>query len=181
MFGNRSVRHVLPLMRTAVREVVITAEDMYGTAPGAGADPTKGVTNQSPRWRFDPDTRQGVCADVKVPMDRVPGTDLAFKFVYSIPTGPGGGDILWRLDILVVGDGEDVSGSPTVRTVLAPADAPNVISVSDPIVVPASEIDGKRAPVELQLGIIRYADDAGDTETSAADLYKVLMEYTAYV
>jgi len=163
-----------------VKAVIIHAEDMYGTAPGAGADPTKGLTNQSPRWRFSPDTRQGVCADIMVPRDRVPGTDLAFKFVYSIPTGPGGGNILWRLDILAVGEGEDVSGSPSVRTVLAPADAPDLISVSDPIIVPASEIDGKRPPVQLQLGIIRYADDAGDTETSEADLYKLIMEYMAY-
>ena len=160
--------------------MVITANDMYGTAPGAGADPTKGLTGQSARWRFSPDTRQGVCADVKVPDDRVPGTPLKFYFVYSIPTGPGGGNILWRLDYVVVGDGELVSSTPTVRTVLAPAGSVNLQSKSDPIEISADEVDGKRSPVQLQLGIIRYADDPGDTETSEADLYKLIMEYTAY-
>jgi len=177
---GRYARHTVPALRQETREVIITANDMYGTAPGAGADPTKGLTGQSARWRFSPDTRQGVCADAKVPNDRVPGTPLKFYFVYGIPTGPGGGNILWRLDYVVVGNGEQVNPTPTVRTVLAPANAPNLQSKSDPIVIDASEIDGKAEPIELQLGIIRYADDAGDTETSEADLYKLIMSYVAY-
>ena len=181
MAVGRYARHTLARLRRETREVVITANDMYGTAPGAGADPTKGLTGQSARWRFSPDTRQGVCADIKVPNNRVLGTPLKFYFVYSIPSGPGGGNILWRLDYVVVGDGELVDASPTVRTVLAPANSVDLQSKSDPIVIEASEIDGKAEPVELQLGIIRYADDAGDTETSEADLYKLIMEYTAYV
>ena len=177
----RSVRHTLAPLRREVREVVVPAELMYGTAPGAGADPTKGLTGQSIRWRFSATTRQGVCCDVKVPVDRVPSTPLKFRFVYSIPTGPGGGYILWRLDYVAAGKGEQVSPTPTVRTVRALANAPNLISVSDPIVIDASELDSKAQPVELQLGVIRYADDAGDTEASDADLYKLIMEYTAYI
>jgi len=178
---GRYARHTQALLRQETREVAILAQDMYGTAPGAGADPTKGLTGQSIRLRFDPDTRQGICADIKVPNDRVPGTPIKFYFVYSIPTGPGGGNILWRLDYVIVGNGEQVNPTPNVRTVLAPTKAPNIQSKSDPIIIDASEIDGKAEPIEIQLGIIRYADDAGDTETSAADLYKVIMEYTAYV
>ena len=85
------VRHTKPTRRKVTKELVITANDMYGTAPGAGADPTKGLTGQSARWRFSATTRQGVCAEVKVPEDRVPGTPIKFYFVFSIPTGPGGG------------------------------------------------------------------------------------------
>jgi len=173
-------RHTTPVKRTVTKEVVITANDMYGTAPGAGADPTKGLTGQSARWRYSATTRQGVCAEVKLPKDRVPGTPVKFYFVYSIPTGPGGGNILWRLDYVVVGDGEDVTKDPTVRTVLASANSPDLISKSDPIEISADEFDGKSEPIQLQLGIIRYADDAGDTESSDADLYKLVMEYTGY-
>jgi len=180
MSVGRYARHTLRPLRREVREIPIMAEDMYGTAPGAGADPTLGLTGQSIRWRYDPAVRQGVCADVKVPVERVLGTPLKFRFVYSIPTGPGGGNILWRLDYVIVGNGELVNPSPTVRTVLAPANASDLLSVSDPIEIDASELDGKTQPIEIQLGLIRYADDAGDTEASSADLYKVLMEYTAY-
>ena len=175
------VRHTVQRFRQEVRRVAIPAEVMYGTAPGAGADPTKGLTGQSIRWRFDPDTRQGVCADVMVPLERVPGTPLRFYFVYSIPTGPGGGYILWRLDYVVVGDGDEVAPTPTVRTLRVRTPPPGVIDVAGPIEIPASELDGRKPPVQLQLGVIRYADDPGDTETSSADLYKLVMEYTAYV
>jgi len=174
------IKHTRPTKRKVTKEVVITANDMYGTAPGAGADPTKGLTGQSARWRFSPDTRQGVCAEVKVPNDRVPGTPIKFYFVFSIPTGPGGGNILWRLDYLIVGDGEDITETPTVRTVLVTTNSPNLLTKTDPIEIPASELDGKRSPVQIQRELIRYADDSGDTETSEADLYKVIMEYTGY-
>jgi len=174
------IKHTRPTKRKVTKEVVITANDMYGTAPGAGADPTKGLTGQSARWRYSATTRQGVCAEIKVPDDRVPGTPIKFYFVFSIPTGPGGGNILWRLDYLIVGDGEDITGTPTVRTVLTTTNAPNLMTKTDPIEISASELDGKRSPVQIQLGLIRYADDAGDTETSEADLYKVIMEYTGY-
>ncbi len=180
---GRYARHTRPVQvaktRHVTKEIPIMAEDMYGRPPGAVADPTLGVTGQSIRWRFDPATRQGVCADVKLPVDRAPGTSVKFYFVYSIPTGPGGGDILWRLDYVVAGKGELVTPSPTVRTVLAWANAADLTWTSGPIVVSAAEFDGKAQPIELQLGIIRYADDAGDTEASEADLYKVVMEYTA--
>ena len=177
----RVLRHVLPPLRKEVREVVIPAELMYGRPPGATGDPTKGVTGQSIRWRFAAGARQGVCADVRLPADRVPGTPVKFYFIFSIPTGPGGSYVMWRLDYLVVGRGEDVTASPTVRTVRAPTDAPNIVVRSPAIEVAAGELDGKHQPVELQLGVIRYGDDAGDTETSDADLYKLIMEYTAYV
>jgi len=62
----QSVRHVKPLLRQETRQKEIYAEDMYGTSPWAGADPTKGLTGQSIRWQFDPDTNQGVCGDWKV-------------------------------------------------------------------------------------------------------------------
>ena len=181
MAAGRDVRHVLAPLRREAREVFVPAELFYGTAPGAGADPTKGLTGQSPRWRFSATTRQGICAEVRLPRDRVPGTPVRFRFVYSIPTGPGGGHIMWRLDYLVVGNGEDVTSTAAVRTVRAPAPAPGIVVESDPIEIPASELDGKAEPVVLQLGIIRYADDAGDTEASDADLYGLRMEYTAYV
>jgi len=181
MSAGRYARHTSPFLKQEKREVVITANDMYGIAPGAGADGTKGLTGQSPRWRLSATTREGQCAEVKVPENRVPGTGLKFRFVYSIPTGPGGGYILWRLDYVVVGNGELVNPTPTVRTVRALANAANLQSESDPIEISAAELDGKAEPIQLQLGLIRYADDAGDTETSEADLYKVIMEYTAYV
>lgn len=175
-------RHVKPLLRREVRQQEIYAQDMYGTSPWAGADPTKGLTGQSIRWRFDPATRQGVCGDWKVPEDRVPGTPVKVYFVYSMDGGPGGALILWALTHVVVELGGDVTVTAVVRAVGDTTLGTDILAITEPIELDASLFDGKRTPTQLQMTFNRWADDAvNDTDPNNADLYKVIMQYTAYV
>jgi len=172
--------------RQTAKEVVILARDMYGTAYGIAADPTAGSYFNSPYWSFDPDTVQGIGADAKLPLDRVPGTPLKFRFVYTIPTGPGGGNVVWRLDWLIRNKGNWINVVPNTSIVVDKTLSRGELMVTDPIIIKAHEVDiqhlaGEGQPVNLQLGIIRQADDVNDTETSPAYLFKLLMEYRAYV
>jgi len=166
----QSVRHVKPLLRQETRQKEIYAEDMYGTSPWAGADPTKGLTGQSIRWQFDPDTNQGVCGDWKVPEDRVPGTPVKVYFVYSMDGGPGGALIEWVLTYVPVELGGDVTGTAVVRAINDSTHGTDILAVTEPISLPESVFDGKRT------------DDAqNDTDPNNADLYKTIIEYTAYL
>jgi len=183
---GRYARHTLSKLRQETREVVIYARDMYGTAYGIGADPTAGIYFNCPYWSFDPDTVQGIGADVKLPVDRVPGTPLKFRFVYTIPLGPGGHTIVWRLDWLIRNKGNWLNVVPNTSIIVDTTLARGQLMVTDPIEIPAYQVDiqhlaGEGQPVNLQLGIIRQADDVNDVEPQSAYLFKVLMEYTAYV
>lgn len=156
---------------------------MYGQSPWAAADPTLGVTGNSPRWRFDPATNQGVCADWKVPEDRVAGTPVRIYLLYSMAGGPGGALILWVVTYIVVAVGEDVTRNATVRTVEDTTLGLDILAKTEPIELPASEFDGKQtSPIELQLTFNRWAADPNnDTDPNNADLYKAVIEYTAHV
>ena len=174
-------RHVIPALRQEARQEEIYAENMYGTSPWAGGDPTKGLTGQSIRWQFDPDTNQGVCGDWKIPEDRVPGTPVKVYFVYSMDGGPGGLLVLWVLTHVVVELGGDVTGTAVLGAVADTTHGLDFLSMTDPIELAASLFDGKRTPIELQMTFNRWADDAvGDTDPNNADLYKIVLEYTAY-
>lgn len=181
----RHVRVPVSGYRRRTREVVVQANEMYGRPYGIAADPTPGVEFNSPYQSFDPDTVQGICCDVKLPLDRVMETQSRIYLVYYIPTGPGGGDILWRVDHLFRRAGNIINVVPSVRTVRSTTQAPYRITVTPEILFDDWELDwyqqnNEGQPCDLQLGIIRWADDATDTETSAARLLKLIYEYQAY-
>lgn len=180
MAVGRYARHTLPGLRQELREEELYAEDMYGTSPWAGADPTKGLTGDSPRWQFDPDTNQGVCGDWKIPEDRVPGTPISVYFIFSLP-GNGGQEIVWVLTHLVVQIGAAATPDPTVRTTEANTVGLNILQKAPTIYLATSLFDNKQAPVDLQLTFNRFAAAGDDTDTNVADLYKVIFEYMAYV
>jgi hypothetical protein len=183
---GRDVRHTrvrTDTYRQVLKEVPIYANEMYGRPYGIGADPTPGVEFNSPYQSFDPVTVQGICADLKLPVDRVMGTPVKFSFVYYIPTGPGGGTVVWRLDYLMRRVGQFINVVPTTRDVRSVAPSIYVIAKSPYITIPGWEVDWFHQvdqSVEFQLGIIRWADHAADNEPSAARLLKLVMEYTAY-
>jgi hypothetical protein len=180
-----AVRHVVEPLASEARQVTwqeeVYAEDMYGTSPWAGADPTKGLVGQKIKWLFDPDTRQGVNGEWKIPEDRVPGTPVKVYFDYFMEGGPGGALVLWAFTYVVVEVGGNVNATASVRSVQDTTLGQYIRTLTDPIVLPASLFDGKRTPIELQCTFNRWADDAvGDTDPNNADLDKVIFEYTAY-
>jgi len=183
------IRHVqVPYgtYRQTTKEVVVQANEMYGRPYGIAADPTPGIEYNSPYQSFDPDTVQGICCDIKLPLDRVMGTQAKFYFVFYIPTGPGGNHVLWRLDYLFRRAGNILNVVPSTKAVLTSTKAPYRITVSPPILFDDWELDwyqqnNEGQPCDLQLGVIRWANDATDDEPSAARLLKLIFEYTGYV
>jgi len=181
----RHVRVPFGTYRQTTKEVVVQAIKMYGAPYGIGDTATLGIEYNSPYQSFDPDTVQGVCCDIKLPLDRVMGTQSKIKLVYYIPTGPGGGDVLWRVDYLFRRAGNILNVVPSTRTVRSTTQAPYKITVTDSILFDDWELDwyqqnNEGQPCDLQLGIIRQANDATDTETSAARLLKLIFEYIGY-
>lgn len=183
------VRHTLqllskPSLLRLIRDVNIYDSDMYGRPYGIGADPTHTITANGSYWSFDPATTQGVAAKVNVPYDRVKGTDISFYYVFSIPTPPGGGTIMWRLDYLVRGYRNIWNVVPTQMHIPTVTNFATFLSLDTTIkiIIPASVVDlqwNLGHPTEFHLGFIREAAHPADTEASAAYLLKVVMEYTA--
>ena len=186
--SNRDARHTLQLLSKpsalrTVRDVTVYAPDMYGRPYGASADPTAGIAIDDPYWSFADGAVQGISAIVKIPNDRVKGTDIKFYLEFGIPTGPGGGTIMWRLDWLVRGVNNLYNVVPTTRFLPTVTGAIDRITTTTKLIVPAFDVDIQHAlgqPVEFFLGIIREGTHPNDTETSAARLHKLVMEYSAY-
>lgn len=177
-----NVRHVKPLLRRETRRQEVYAQDMYGTSPWAGADPTKGLDGQKIKWLYDPDTNQGTVGEWKIPEDRVPGTPIKVYFDYYMDGGPGGALILWVLTYIVVELGGDYTQVATVRTVEDTTLGEDIHALTDPIELSEDLFDGKRKPIELLCTFNRWADDPNnDTDPNNASLNKVIFEYTAYV
>ena len=177
MPGNRSVRHVkIPTdgYRQAWREKVIYANDM---TEGSGATLTNiGV---SPAWRFDDDEDQHVYCDLKLPIERVPGSPLKTKLVFC--TSGGGGYILLYVKVLVASMGTDLTTATSPLFSIATASPANIDSIAPPIWVQSTELDDLIDPVELQLNIGREGAHALDTSVNNVYLLKYIVEYLAYV
>jgi hypothetical protein len=186
--SNRDARHTLQLLSKpsalhTVRDVTVYAPDMYGRPYGLSADPTAGITINDPYWSFADGAIQGICTIVKVPNDRVKGTDIKFYLEFGIPTGPGGGTIMWRLDWLVRGVNNLYNVVPTTRFLPTVSGAIYHITATAKLIIPTYDVDYQHAlgqPLEFFLGIIRQGTHPDDTEISAAHLHKLVMEYSAY-
>jgi hypothetical protein len=165
-----------------IRDIVVYAPDMYGTAYGAGAPPTAGTVLNDPYWSFADGATQGICAIVKVPNDRVVGTDIKFYLEFGVPASTRR-TVVWRLDWLVRGLNNLYNVVPTSEYLPTVTNDTYYITATAKLTVLAYNVDfqvGRGQPVEFFLGIIRQGLHAADTETSAAHLHKLVMEYTAH-
>jgi len=185
--SNRNARHTLQLLSKpsrlrTVRDVTVYASDMYGQASGAAAPPTAGTVLNDPYWSFADGAVQGICAIVKVPNDRVKGTDIKFYLEFGVPV-PIGGTIIWQLDWLIRGVNNLYFVVPTTRFLPTVANgAAYRVSTTAKLIIPAYDVDIQHAlgqPLEFFLGIIRQGTHPDDTETSASHLHKLVMEYVS--
>jgi len=182
--SNRDARHTLITLSSAirrVRDVAVYAPDMYGQASGATAPPTAGTVLNDPYWSFADGAIQGVCAIVKVPNDRVKGTDVSFYLEFGVPA-PTGGIIMWRLDWLVRGPNNLYFVVPTTRLLPTVTTGAYRVNTTAELRIPAFDVDIQHAlgqPLEFFLGILRQGTHPDDTETSVAHLHKLVMQYVA--
>jgi len=173
----RSVRHVkVPTdgYRQAQLEKVIYANDM---TEGSGASLTNiGV---SPVWQVDNAADHHTYADLKLPIDRVPGTPLLFKLVYC--TAGGGGNILFYVKVLVASLGTLLTTAVSPMFAVGVGSPADVQNVAPTITLQAVEVDGLVGPADLQLNVGREGAHALDTSANNAYIIKLIVEYTAYV
>ena len=173
-----NVRHSQRLLQPALREQVIYANDMqYGNSTKLSR-----VGGLSPCWVMVPDSDVYVYADLKVPIDRVPGTPIVLKPVFVM--SQGGGRVEAYVGVTVVGEGDDVSVvAPITGWLRTGMNAPpaNVQATMPGVTVQAPWIDGRLPSCDLQLKIGRWGGFATDTADGTLYLIKVVAEYTAYV
>jgi len=173
-------RHAL---KPRIKKVPIYAyADLAEGVGGPTPDPTVsgGI---SPGWLMPDGARVGLNADIMVPYDWLPGTDIKFYFVYSPNTVGGTGNILLGIDYVLYREDKYSGGlglNPA-RTVRLLTDRPPfgvVMKLTDTYVaIPGSELRGMR---QIQIAFIRAGDLAGDTDNRQHNLIKVIMEYESY-
>lgn len=137
----------------------------------------------SPGWLMPDAARVGLNADIMVPYDWIPGTDIKFYFVYS-PNDPGGtGNIVLGIDYVLYPDNiySGGLGMNPARTVRVLVDTPPfgvVMKLTNTYVaIPGRDLKGMR---QIQIAFIRAGDLAEDTDNRTHNLIKVIMEYESY-
>lgn len=181
------IRHTLelqsrPTKLRRTRAIVAYSTDMYGRPIGVNADATAGIWSNDPYWSFADGADQGIAAMLKLPEDRVMGTDVKVYLEFGIPTGPGGGTIMWELDWLVRGLGNLYWVLPTVRMLPTLTLSTFRITTTQKLIIPAFVVDYQHnlgQPVEFFFGIIRRGTNPEDTDASAAHLHKLILEYVS--
>ena len=172
----------MPLAVT-IKEKVCYATDMYSPANG---NATQALDGLSPVWQFSPGADESVYMDFMIPVDRVPGTDIALWPVYY-GGGVGGAQYALRLSYTITGEGEPVIVlAPTTKYVHPPS--PNYpLQAHTGVRIYAAEVDGRNVgprglwPVNIQLQLTRLGTSGDDWDANNLNLLKVVMLYAAYV
>jgi len=172
-------RHTL---KPRKRIVALNAEDLYECV----GSPTKtGATagGVSPSWSMNDAARRSVSADLMVPFDWLPGTDIKFYFEYA-PTAVGGvGNVALGIDYALYADIITQSlGLNPARTIRLITDTPPFAVVmkrtNSPVSIPGRDLVGIR---QIQIAFSRFGDIAAlDTDNRHIYLFKVIMEYMSY-
>jgi hypothetical protein len=161
------------------RERVIYPWDMQG-APTGEAEADAVIFNASPMFRFSGSANNSICGEVKIPGDRVPGTNVTLRIVYLMASGAGGVGVVLRLRYGIFGLGE--SGAPALTSIdlpITPPASPNCAQTAA-VTITAAQLDAKTQPITLQVVVTRAATDPGDVDPNPLCLVNVIMQYTAY-
>jgi len=166
------------MLRPRKSQIVKYASDMAG-APSGETDATYVVYGISPMYRFSGTADNAISMEFCVPQDRVPGTDLDVEVEYFM-AGPGGMGVLLSFGFAVMGLGDPPPALGTeTRRYMVETGSPNVKVATTKIW--ASEIDGKKDPINIQAVVRRHATDPQDVDTNYLYLIKVVIKYQAYL
>lgn len=167
-------------LKPRIKRVPIYAEDLsegIGT-PSFNSTTANGV---SPSWAIPGAVRVGVNADIMVPYDWLPRTDIKFYFVYAPQNVGGTGFVYWGIDYALYRDDEFHGGlglNPA-RTVRLINDMPPFGVVmkrtTNPVCIPGTDLVARE---QIQIAFIRAGE--WDTDERAFYLFKVIMEYESY-
>ena len=117
-------------------------------------------------------------ADLKLPIDRVPGTPMLMRGVYCM--SDGGGNVAFYVDLLVVGKGDDVTSAVGRFWLISAASPAYIQNVTPTATIEAVKLEGYSPSVDFQLQIGRDADNVLDTTVESFYLFKLIFEYTGY-
>ena len=166
--------------KTSLQEIVLCAPDMAG-APSGEAEAVYVIYGISPFWQFSGAANASICMETKIPSNRVPGTPVTIEAVIFM-AGLGGLGTMPIIRYGIYGLGEMVTPLGTemwrfLPTVPSPGGTTCVVG---PVTIPASEIDGKANPVDVQVVFTRQALHPFDVDGNVMYLAKIVVKYTGY-
>lgn len=148
------------------------------SAAGSPATPQV-VMGNAAVLAFGGSASESVLVSTRVPLDRVPGTNIQLTVFWSDINGSGGtGTVVWRADFQSLGDGDSITPPTTVNfpTANAPATA-NTIETTSTI----TGIDGTAVSNGdvLHLDMRREGAEPADDQIGDARLHLIELRYTA--
>jgi len=171
-----NVRHSQRLLQPTLREKVVYANDL---SEGSGS-PTLTSVGLSPVWQLDAQGNSHVLGDLKIPIDRVPGTPIDVKIVFTVNAGGGYGYILLNFDYIVVSEGSNIALGDVMPGLVVTVPAANLQKTTAPIRIASSRLDGLISSADIQFAVQREQLNDADTYGGNVLILKVVFEYYAY-
>lgn len=161
------------------RQIVIPVSEISppksnGNAPSEAVLPNFGGL----AFIYDSISQQSASLAIRVPADRVSGTDLHMDFLWSPATnGAPGEQVVWSASSSSVGPGDDVTAGTQAGDNTAPANA----TVQDRLTLSTATIGGNAISNGdlLILGAVRGTAAADDDYPGNAQLHMIAVRYTA--
>lgn len=176
MTTRHAVRHVLHPLQQVKREVVVYAMEMQA---GTGPPTLSHINSLTPAWYLQDAATSDIRGNVKVPIDRVPGTPIDMYVVWTV-LNQNVGNVVMLISYNIVGKG-DLFTLPQV----APGSVESVPAyylekTTGPWRIHESRIDGKLPSVDINFVVRREGAHALDTYNNNVQIIKVIFEYIAY-
>jgi len=143
--------------------------------PAAAIDPGSAQAGNQLSFavlNFDPSTSQFASISTETPIDRVAGTDLTLRLIWS---ASGAGSVSWHLQRHVAAVGEDIGSGFAALDATTPNAGPNIAN-STAFTIPSAAIQNGDL---IGFSIERSAGISADTLTSPARLHLVELDYMA--
>lgn len=172
-----NARHVLHPLQQAKREVIVYAMELRERS----GSPTQTNIGASPVWQMDNGGNDEVDGNIRIPRDRVPGTPIDIRLVFSVDAGGGEDNVLLNVDYLISGQGQLMTAAVQSIGLVVACAAANTSKTTDPMRIPSSVLDELLDISDIAFVVEREGANALDTSGADLHLYKVIWEYTAYV
>ena len=156
--------------KRAVKSFAVVAGEMMGD----GA--TSSYVGVSPTFLFSATATNRAYADILIPKDRVPRTDIIVTLFFC-QSAVGGGNVKWGIDYLPAARFTLLTAARIVKAVVKEAPFGAYYLEKAELRVPSVDLDGYE---NLQIAFVRFGDHAEDTAPATSHLIKAAFKYDAF-
>jgi hypothetical protein len=176
MTHTRTV-HTIQRFRQEIREKVVYAMEMQA---GAGSPTLSHINSLTPAWYLPDAATSNIRGNLKVPNDRVPGTPIDMKIVWTV-LNQNVGNVFLKVSYNVTGSGDLFTLPQVPPGFVDSVPAYFCEKTSGPLRIHESRLDGRQPNVDINFVIEREGAHALDTYNNNVQILKIVFEYTAFV